>query len=507
MKNKILDSEKLKKVISFLKKKKRIIGLSHGVFDLIHLGHIKHFEEARKSCDILIVSITDDAYVKKGPGRPVFSSYQRLESVAALELVDYAVLSEDHSSVEVINIIKPNFYFKGPDYKDNKDDLTRKIFLENKAVKKNYGKTIYTSSEKFSSSSILNHSSNYLNKNLRKIKKIIKINSNSSEIKNFIHKFSNDVPLIIGETIIDQYFFCEALGKSGKEPMLVLKDLYNEKYLGGAAAISRHLSGFCKKINFISMIGEKKEYFHFIRKNIPKNVNYFFLNKKSSPTIIKKRFLDYISKSKVLGVYSLDDTLIKKFEEKKLISIFNKYNKNSDLVIISDYGHGFITPTLIKAVKHKSRFIAVNAQVNAANIGYHTLRNYKSVDLIIINENEIRHEMRSKNTSILDLMKQLSTDMDIKYLVVTRGSSGCILYEKINKKFYYSDAYASTIVDKVGAGDAMLSILAICLYNKIEINLSLLISSFSAAQKIKSIGNKYSIDKVDLLKELEHFLS
>jgi sugar/nucleoside kinase (ribokinase family) len=81
------------------------------------------------------------------------------------------------------------------------------------------------------------------------------------------------------------------------------------------------------------------------------------------------------------------------------------------------------------------------------------------------------------------------------------------LYEKINKKFYHSDAYASTIVDKVGAGDAMLSILAICLYNKIEINLSLLISSFSAAQKIKSIGNKYSIDKVDLLKELEHFLS
>ena len=59
--------------------------------------------------------------------------------------------------------------------------------------------------------------------------------------------------LVIGETIIDQYFFCEALGKSGKEPVLVLRDVKMEEYLGGAAAVSRHLSQFCKN-NFINYV-------------------------------------------------------------------------------------------------------------------------------------------------------------------------------------------------------------------------------------------------------------
>ena len=60
-----------------------------------------------------------------------------------------------------------------------------------------------------------------------------------------IDNFKKLKVLVIGETIIDQYVFCEALGKSGKEPVLVLRDIKTEEYLGGAAALSRHLSQFC----------------------------------------------------------------------------------------------------------------------------------------------------------------------------------------------------------------------------------------------------------------------
>ena len=65
--------------------------------------------------------------------------------------------------------------------------------------------------------------------------------------------------LIIGETIIDQYIFCEALGKSGKEPILVLRDLETQKYLGGALAIARHLSDFCNNVSLLSFLGEDNE--------------------------------------------------------------------------------------------------------------------------------------------------------------------------------------------------------------------------------------------------------
>ena len=108
--------------------------------------------------------------------------------------------------------------------------------------------------------------------------------------------------MIIGETIIDEYVYCEALGKSGKEPMLVLRDLYKEKYLGGTAAIARNLSSFCDKITLLTNIGEKQEEKKFIKKNLQKNIKTYLLNKKNSSTIVKKRFVERINQTKVLGV-------------------------------------------------------------------------------------------------------------------------------------------------------------------------------------------------------------
>ena len=110
-------------------------------------------------------------------------------------------------------------------------------------------------------------------------------------------------------------------------------------------------------------------------------------------------------------------------------------NIKSDLAILSDYGHGMFTKKFLNSIKSKSKFIAANVQINAANIGHHSLENYKNVDFMIINEKELRHEMRSKNEKIPALMKLLSKKLNLKYLVVTRGESGSILYE--NKKDFY----------------------------------------------------------------------
>ena len=495
----------IKKINKFYKKKK--IGLCHGVFDLLHIGHVKHFEEAKKNCDLLIVSVTKDIFVQKGPGRPAFHDYQRMQVLASLESIDYVILSEEASSVKIINKIKPSVYFKGPDYKNAKSDLTKNIILENRAVTKNKGKIFITKFKKYSSSFLLNSFGGILTEEQKSLVDKVKQKFNFREIKNIITNLEKVVPLIVGETIIDQYFFCEALGKSGKEPILVLRDKYNETYLGGAGAISNHVSAFCKNTYFLSLVGEKKEYLNFIIKNLSKNIRYYFLRKKGSPTIIKKRFLDDVSKSKLLGVYSLEDSYLSVTEEKKLTRIFYNYLKKSDLTILSDYGHGMISRNFSNIIKKKSKFLAVNVQINAANIGHHSLENYKSIDFMIINEAEIRHEMRSKNENIYDLAKDLARSFKIKYLVITRGSSGSLLYHKDKDFFYRSSAFAKLVLDKVGAGDAMFSLLSICLYKKIDIDLTLLISSLAAAQSVRTIGNKFSISKIILLKELEHILS
>ena len=152
----------------------------------------------------------------------------------------------------------------------------------------------------------------------------IKRKNNFLKIKNLVDGFSKLKVLVIGEVIIDKYVFCEALGKSGKEPMLVLRNIKTEEYLGGSAAISKHLSEFTKKVTLYGMIGDQDNYFHKIRKEIPKKINFSYLKKKNSPTIIKKRFLDNIGNKKVLGVYNINDSNLGKSDEKNLKNIYQK---------------------------------------------------------------------------------------------------------------------------------------------------------------------------------------
>ena len=196
------------------------------------------------------------------------------------------------------------------------------------------------------------------------------------QIKDIINNFNKFKVLIIGETIIDQYNFCEALGKSGKEPILVLKETQKDQYLGGVLGIARNLSQFSKNITVLSMLGEKKDYLKDIKKNLPKNIKINFIYKKNSPTIVKKRFVDSISHSKVIGTYNLNDEILDKKNELIFNKILNKQLKHYDLIIVSDYGHGLISKKSAITICKKSKFLALNAQINASNIGYHTIRNY-----------------------------------------------------------------------------------------------------------------------------------
>ena len=342
---KIVSIDNLARIISKLKMKGKKVVLCHGVFDLLHIGHIKHFEEAKKLGDVLIVTLTSDQYVYKGPGRPAFNIKLRSEAIAALEAIDFVSINASPTAILPIQKIKPHIYCKGPDYKNHHNDVSGQIMNEIKAVKKIGGKIVYTSDITFSSSNLLNKYSNLYSNQQRSIINRIKKKYDFKQIRELIEDFKKIKVLIIGETIIDQYVFCEALGKSGKEPVLVLRDVKMEEYLGGAAAISRHLSQFCKNISLLTMIGEKGEYLKEISKNLPKNVDLRYIKKKNSPTIIKKRFLDNSANNnnKVLGIYTINDEVLSSKDEQLFNNILKKTIPNFDLVIVSDYGHGFIS--------------------------------------------------------------------------------------------------------------------------------------------------------------------
>ena len=504
MKKKIIHLSDLKNLIDTLKKKGKKIVQCHGVFDLIHIGHLKHFKSAKKFGDILIVSVTPDKFVQKGFNRPYFNSSQRLESLSSIEDIDYVILNSTKNAVDIIKKIKPNFYCKGPDYKNFKDDITNEIKNELNAVKKFGGKLVFSEDPMYSSSTILNNETNLFSSNQKLFINKIRSQINVADLNKKIEKLKKLKVLILGEAIIDKYVFCEALGKSGKEPHLVLRDLNEQTYSGGVIAVAKNLADFCKKITVISALGKKKEYENYIKKNLSKNINTKFLYRSNTPTIVKTRYIEYISNYKLLGVYTLNDEALSEKEEIQFQKMINKEISKHDVVIVSDYGHGLISKKTARLLCKQSKFLALNAQSNSSNVGYHSIQKYKNVDCVVMNETELRHELRDKNESTLVLAKKLSSIINIDNIIITKGSSGAIMYNSRNKKYYSCPAFAMKVVDKVGAGDTMLSIISIFLKLKFSNITSIFISSLAAALNVEEMSNKISISKSKLLKYFFH---
>ena len=502
--DKILSISELAEKIKSAKSDGKTVVHCHGVFDLLHIGHIKHFEEAKSFGTLLVITVTADAHVNKGPNRPAFSNELRLQALAALEVVDFVAANNRPTAVETIKTLKPDIYCKGPDFANHSNDITGKIIEEENAVKSVGGIIRYTTDITFSSSNLLNQYGNIYSKPQKSFIEQLKAQYSFEDIKKLIDDLKDTKVLVIGETIVDQYVFCEALGKSGKEPVLVLRDIETEQYIGGAAAIARHLADFCSEVTLLSILGEKGEYEDFIRSNIPRNVEPFFIYKTDSPTIVKKRFVDQINKTKVLGVYSLNEEIIKGDLEQQFLDRLEKLIPQHDVVIVSDYGHGMISPKVAEYIVEKASFLALNAQVNAANIGYHTMNKYRGVACTIINETELRHEFRDKEENVEVLIKKLAFYLNSKFNVVTSGEEGAILYNHERDDNFSCPAFANKIVDKIGAGDAMLALLSVALFKYGEETFSLFLGSLAAAQSVESIGNSVPISKTKLLKTIQH---
>lgn len=501
---KIVNLKKLIKISNEEKSRKKKIILCHGVFDLLHLGHIRHFQEAKNLGDILIVSITSSKFVKKIPGRPFFSDLQRQEALQALECVDYVFCNQDYTPIELIKKIKPNIYCKGPDYKDNNKDLTGNIKREINAIKSVNGRIVITNDLSFSSSKLINQFSGQFNSEqkefLIKIKNIIDYPTLEKNFK----KLENIRMLIIGESIVDEYIFCEGLGKSGKESVLSLRKRRSEKYLGGVLAMAQNSSSFVKKITTLSYLGKDKILNSFIKEKLNKKIKFKYVYKSNSPTILKKRFLDIVDNRKLIGVYNLNDDFLSKTEEKIFLNMLKKEIKKNDLIIVADFGHGLITKKIAKYINSISKFTSLNAQINASNAGFHTLENYKNINTIVINASELRHEMRQRDGNIVELGKVLQNRMKSKKIVITQGQSGAVLIAK--NKNILAPAFSDKLVDKIGAGDTLLVLLSLCLKAGFKDEVAIFVASVAAGMSTAGFANSQNIDKNELLNKIKYYL-
>jgi len=504
--SKIKTIDELDNALSSARKQGKKIVHCHGVFDLLHPGHIKHFQAAKRKGDILVVTLTKDEYVNRGPGRPIFGEHLRAESIAALECVDFVAINKWPTAVETIKKIKPHFYVKGNEYVKKDEDVTGKIYEEEEAIKSVGGSIHFTDEITFSSTSLINAFFSPYPEEAKEFFSNFKKNYTSKDILGSLKSLEDVRVLIIGDIIIDEYHYCSGMGKSQKDNIIATRYNSEEIFAGGVLAAANHVAGFCKDVTLLSCIGTKNDYTKFIINHLKPNIKTNFYHCKDVHTVVKRRFVDPAFLNKLFEICYLEDAgHVSLPVEKEIMEYLNSSIKKFDIVIVTDFGHGLITPKIVKILCDKANFLAINVQTNSANIGFNLITKFHRADYICIDEPEIRLACHDKSSNLEKLVSYVSEKLLCDKMIITRGHKGALAYSK-KDGFSHIPVFSKEVLDRIGAGDAFFSITAPCVYKNNPMETVGLIGNAVGAIKVLIVGNRSSVEPGPLSKYITTLL-
>jgi rfaE bifunctional protein kinase chain/domain/rfaE bifunctional protein nucleotidyltransferase chain/domain len=477
----------------------------HGVFDLLHVGHLRYFQEAKALGDVLVVTLTTDKFVNKGPHRPAFPEQLRAEVIAALECVDFVAINPHPTAVEAIHAIRPDVYVKGPDYADMAKDVTGKIHEEEEAVRSVGGRIAFTTGATFSSTSLINQHMSTLPPEVQAYLADFARRHPASEVLDFVEKAKGLKVLLVGEPIIDEYVYCEAIGKSSKEPTMVVKRLAEEKFAGGILAAANHVASFCDEVACLSQLGTENSHEAFIESKLRPAIKRIFVHRKNSPTIVKRRLVENYFFLKLMEVYEINDAALTPEEDDAVCQSLMENVPKYDVVIVIDFGHSMLTERARKIIRERARFLAVNAQCNAGNLGHHALSKYPKADYLTATEREIRIEARDRHGDISRLTQEVFDKLGCQRLVVTRGKNGCLCCDP-QEGLIHIPAVAGKVVDRIGAGDAFLSVSALLAAQGAPMDVVGFAGNAAGALAVATVANRDPIDRVAYFRHIESLL-
>lgn len=502
---KILSLEDLAARSRALKVEGKRVVLSHGTFDLMHAGHIRHLQRAKQEGDVLLVTVTGDAYVNKGPGRPVFSEQLRAESIAALACVDYVAVNPAITAIEVLHKTQPSIYAKGSDYRSHSDDVTGNIAREQAAVEAHGGRVFYTDEITFSSSSLLNEHFGVLPPETKEYLKVFREACSDKDVRQMVQSLSRLRVLVVGDAIIDQYHYTAPLGQAGKGSLLAVHYESEEQFAGGAIAVANHIAGFVGSVTLVTGLGTIDSHEQFIRDKLLPNVDPVFFYFQGAPTVTKRRFVD-ADIAKLFEVYFFQEDPIQGETEEHICRWLSDHAASYDIVMVPDFGNGFITRDMALLLSAEARFLAVNTQINSGNRGYHVIHRYPRADFVSLNEPELRMAAHNRHDPLESIAEHVGELVQVKQLAVTRGTRGVMMYDRKGSMFHKVPALSTKVVDRIGAGDAFLSLSGICLGHGLPPEVAAFIGSAAAAIDVQIVCNREPIAASTLLKYITTLL-
>tara|TARA_R110000824_G_scaffold274514_2_gene463223 strand:- start:597 stop:1970 length:1374 start_codon:yes stop_codon:yes gene_type:complete len=438
------------------------IVLAHGVFDVIHHGHIAFLAEAKKIGDKLVVSITDDQFVNKGPNRPVFTADQRTATLLALECVDKVVVSKSDNAIDVINAIKPDVYVKGAEYAY--EDTNGMLTDEANAVIAHGGMLTFLDTPTDSSSRAINIDRPTISQDAQTW--LANFEYDWVVVKSWLDIATKGSFAVIGEQILDRYEYVEPSGQSPKEGYTTYIPTGEvDEWNGGIEVISNHVEQVTANVS------------HAV------DYNLFLVTK---TRYVEKPFLKKVFSKAELPTWKDWAHLVP----------YDNY-------IVADFGHGLFDQELMDEVYMNSNWIAATIQANSLNFGFNRISKWNKLDYISCDRTELELANPANYAIGIDHAAQkMSIEHDSEYVAITLGHEGAKLFKtewltwpEIRSSYISSvsiPAFSDHAADRIGAGDAWFGWTAPLVRAGAPIEIIAFVGACAAAVHVSTIGNTAS---------------
>ena len=500
--DKILTLKQLAAVLAPLKAAGKRIVQTHGCFDLLHIGHIRYLQKARRLGDVLVVTVTPDRFVNKGPHRPAFPEVLRAEAIAALDAVDYVAINEWPTAVETLELLRPDVYAKGAEFRQNR---TPEIVREEAAVSAIGAEIAFIEDITSSSSELINRHLLPFPAEVGRYLTDLAERRGPVGILQWLEQAQALKVLVVGEAIIDEYHNCQALQRSAHGPALALQHLSTERFLGGAAAVANNLAAFCSEVHLLTLVGEQQSEEKWLRAQLRENVRVSLQTKHDSPTIVRRQYRETYFGQSLFELYTLNDEPLGAADNAALCALLREHVTGYDAVIAADYGHTMFTPEAIGILCEGARHLTVNAQIDAANVGYHSVGRYRRADYLCLAEQELRLERRSRSETLEEMLPQLADELRASQAAAMRGGRGCVGYRP-KESVQEAPALASRVVDRLGAADAFLSITALCAAQHAPLDVLCFLGNVAGAEAVATVGSREPLSKLAMRRHVESLL-
>lgn len=486
-----------------LRKEGKRIVQCHGTFDLLHPGHIVHLEEAAKLGDVLVVTVTDEKHVNKGPGRPYFNDALRARTLAALSCVHHVVLVPYPAAVEAIETVRPHVYCKGKEYADAKLDVTGNIHDDVATVRKHGGEVHYLGDIVFSSTRLINRHFSNGNPEVAEFCDALATRVSPQNLLDAVNGFSSLRVLVVGDVIFDRYSFLKVQGLTSKNRIISGRFLEEETQAGGALAVYRHILQFTDKVRLVSLLGAEPWLESTLRTYLPPGSDAT-VRDADFISIIKQRFVEPVSQgkdlSKLFAVNFINAQPPNPAVIDRVLARLKEEIKNCDVVVLADFGHGLMQAPVREFLQDQKIFLALNCQTNSNNHGFNIIsRQYRRADVFSLDEQELLLSCGHRHIDFAAELAKLRAQLGARAGWLTRGAVKTVGVDA-DGAMAACPPLESDVTDTVGAGDAFFAVMSLAAARRLPVDLTTFLGQLAGAQAVKIVGNREPISKPTLLK-------